>query len=76
MFFFHFDKGTVIAGTLFALLVFGECNRVYIITLLALAVMLNGASLSGVGPNVIDLSPNFCGKVYSLIFFDLFRMKN
>ena len=53
---------TIIAGVLFTALAFGGCNSVYILMLLTVAVMLHGASLSGISPNVIDLSPNFCGE--------------
>ncbi|XP_065204366.1 vesicular glutamate transporter 1-like [Planococcus citri] len=57
---------TIIAGSMFAALAFGGCNSVYILSLLTLAVMLHGASLSGIAPNVIDLSPNFCAILHGI----------
>lgn len=55
-------SGTIVAGLFFGCLALGGCNVVYILIILTVAVMFNGASSSGIGPNVIDLSPNFCGK--------------
>lgn len=57
---------SVVAGVLFGCLIFGGCDTTLVLVLLALAVMFSGASLAGTSANVVDISPNFCGKTISV----------
>ncbi|KAK7573608.1 hypothetical protein V9T40_010799 [Parthenolecanium corni] len=55
---------TFVAAVLFGSISLCGCNSVVILVLLNIAVMVSGAALSGIAPNVVDLSPNFCAVIH------------
>lgn len=58
--------GSIVSGILFGCLIFGGCDTTLILALMTLAVMFSGASVAGGSANVVDMSPNFCGKLIFL----------
>ena len=44
---------------------FAGCNHVAVMSMLTLALMCNGLATGGFIVNLIDLSPNFAGKISS-----------
>lgn len=62
--FYWLFAGLIVAGVLVGFMVFCGCNLVLSLSIFTAVSILNGSALAGIQPNLVDLSPNFTGKVW------------